>query len=227
MGEPGSILKMVRHYSNRTADRPLDVPSAFYDRFQRTPCAMIPRVLITAVTSPDEDVARDVPPAVNASELETLKWRYRATRRYYGIDRDIDDWGKSIVDVSRVEPEDFAEGGTAHFALRSICDRDQRLTNYSEVPVGIHHYLGSWRAFFCRDDARVGSWRHSVAKWKKRAFLGEGGPDDQVRPWIRGFVDMVGERTARFLLRGAGQLTECRQVTGNEDNSSAATTSVA
>lgn len=113
------------------------------------------------------------------------------------------------MDVSRLKPEDFKDGGTAHFVLNTVCDREQRMTNYSEVPLGIHHYLGSWEAFSCREDARMGSWRHSKEKWEKRARLKRGGADDQLRPWINGFVKMVGPQTAKFLLRKSGILKNC------------------
>jgi len=90
------------------------------------------------------------------------------------------------------------------------------MSNYSEVPVGIHHYLGSWEAFSCRDDARMGSWRHSDNKWTKRAELNEGGADDNARPWIAGFVKQVGQDTAQELLEEVGVLTHCKSWTEEE-----------
>lgn len=137
MSEPGSVARMIKQYYGGNTTRRDDVPAAWYDRFQETGCAMIPRVLFTAVESSDEEVTRDVPSVVNASHLETMRWRYRATRRHDGISRAIDDWGKSLMDVSVVQERDFEGGGTAHFALHSRCNREHRMTNYSQVPIGM------------------------------------------------------------------------------------------
>jgi len=40
----------------------------------------------------------------------------------------------------------------------------------------------------------------------KAKDLDKGGADDEVRPWLRGFVKEVGLATARHLLDGAGIL---------------------
>jgi len=67
----------------------------------------------------------------------------------------------------------------------------------------------------------MGSWRHSANKWRKRSTMRDGGPDDQVRPWIRGFVDMVGEKEAKVLLEGAGILTNCKDWSANSTDAAA------
>jgi len=120
------------------------------------------------------------------------------------------------MDVSSIKPENYNKGSTAHFILKAICNWDNKITNYSEVPVGIHHYLGSWDAFSCRDDARMGTWRHSEFKWKRNAELQAGGADDNVRPWISGFVKLVGEEQAKVLLQGVGVLTNCTSWTAEQ-----------
>jgi len=230
---PGSVLQMVQLYSNTTTaaatapEKPdsehqqlLQINSSasrsWYRYFQRTPCVVLPRVLFTAVESTADEIANAVPSFLDAHRFETLKWRYRATPRYNGTSHEVDDWGKSIMDVSRVRDDHYGEGKTgrtshAHMPLTSICPRREMVNNYSKLPLGIHHYLGDRDGHFCRDDARMGTVHHKVDKWKKLSMLRAGGPDDQVRPWIRGFVDLIGDvDEVQFLLRGAGQLDGCR-----------------
>lgn len=98
MHQPGSVLRLLKTYSNETAQRRSDVPDAWYDRFQKSPCAMIPRVLFSAYPSKTEEVVRHVPAVINATQLDTLRWRYRATRRFDGTDRHID--GRFFVPIS-------------------------------------------------------------------------------------------------------------------------------
>jgi len=95
MERPGSVLRMLKMYSDETMQHQTGKPAAWYNRFHETPCAMIPRVLFSAVESTMEEVSRAVPPIINATRLETLRWRYRATKRFGEVDRGID--GKSSL----------------------------------------------------------------------------------------------------------------------------------
>jgi len=75
--------------------------------------------------------------------------------------------------------------------------------------VGIYHFLGSLESYSCRADPRSNEKQHSQERWQKESAYKLGGADDVLRPWIRGFVEMVGAETARYLLEGAGDLTKC------------------
>jgi len=68
---------------------------------------------------------------------------------------------------------------------------------------GIYHYLGSWESYSYREDARDGYLR-SYDKWHKISIMKAGGSDDYMRPWIGGFIKVVGEENARYLLQDAG-----------------------
>eukprot|EP00977_Amphora_coffeiformis_P011905 scaffold2915_cov181-Amphora_coffeaeformis.AAC.4 len=46
--------------------------------------------------------------------------------------------------------------------------------------------------------------------WKQRALKELGGPDDEIRPWLDGFVKFVGQSEATYLLQGAGVLARKR-----------------
>jgi len=108
---------------------------------------------------------------------------------------------KAIIDVSKVEEEDFKEGANPHRPLKDVCPK--AFYNFDKLPIGVYHYLGSWESFSYRDDARDGHIR-SYEKWADLAYKRGGGPDDFLRPWIRGFVDLVGEEAAKHLFRDAG-----------------------
>lgn len=222
-GKPGSILQMVQKYSQNAAtstsnDEDPD-HSFWYEHFQQGPCVTIARSLYSVVESTEEDVFRDVPALVNARQFDTLNWRYRANKR-----TGRDGLAKSIIDVSRVKLSDFRDGYNAHRPLRATCPSPWH--NYNQLPLGIHQYvprlcrklvslglfltlailhsyLSSWASYSFREDARKGAIK-SHEKWLERASLRAGGADDEVRPWISGFVNLVGKEVAKNLLQDAG-----------------------
>ena len=63
-------------------------------------------------------------------------------------------------------------------------------------------YLGSWEQYSFREDARKGTKRNE--KWIRHSLQKGGGVDDEVRGWIAGFVELVGEAAAIDLLRDVG-----------------------
>lgn len=75
-----------------------------------------------------------------------------------------------------------------------------------EFPLLYHHYLSSWESYSNRQDSRKDLKDHSYQTWKKYAAWQRGGADDTIRPWILGFIKMVGESKAESLLDGAGVL---------------------
>lgn len=75
--------------------------------------------------------------------------------------------------------------------------------NYGSLPLGIHHYLGSWESYAFRDDSRKGTLR-SRDKWMERAKSEAGGSDDEIRQWVEGFAKDAGDVLARELLSNAG-----------------------
>ena len=94
--------------------------------------------------------------------------------------------------------------GTTHRPVRSLCP-----SQYVEYvfPIGIHHYMGSLESFTYRDDPRKNNVK-SVQAWKNRATRKEGGFDDEIRPWLDGFVKLVGKNVSLKLLEGAGVLPD-------------------
>jgi hypothetical protein len=70
-------------------------------------------------------------------------------------------------------------------------------------PLAINHYVGSWEYFSYKNDSR-GMRRDS---WEMKSRAGKVRNDDEIRPWIQGFVHHVGEHLAKYLLADAGYLT--------------------
>jgi len=140
--------------------------------------------------------------------FETLRYRYRASKRWRtGSKFGFSGPAKSLMDVSQV---DTSEMDSPTWMKDANVHRPIKSCTYAWVPyylpIGIFHYVGSWESYNWRDDARSGTSLRNRAAWEKKALGAEGGPDDFIRPWLRNFVDMVGERKAEILLQGAGEL---------------------
>ena len=192
MQTSGFILNSIQNYAATVEPN----RSHWQSHFNQT-CITIPRTLYGAVESSKDDVERNVPTnVVDPWRLDTLRWRHRATER-----GEIEGLAKSVMDVSKISKADFDGGGNAHRVSKRICPSPW--IKYKDSPLGIHHYLGGWEAYSFREDARKGTLRsHDV--WLERSQLQKGGSDDIMRPWIRGFVNVVGESEARRLLYDAG-----------------------
>jgi hypothetical protein len=72
----------------------------------------------------------------------------------------------------------------------------------SSGPLAINHYVGSWEYFSYRNDSR-GLRRKG---WEEKATAGKIRNDDEIRPWIGGFVDHFGKHLAKYLLADVGFL---------------------
>ena len=95
------------------------------------------------------------------------------------------------IQSTRLTEEDIKGGGNTHRPIVSVCPRGTMWKNYGDSPLGIHHYLGSWESYSYRDDSRKNTLRsHEI--WKKRSTKKHGGADDELRPWIQGFVRSMG-----------------------------------
>jgi hypothetical protein len=185
MGKSGSILSLLQDFRTQPLADPVWSGA----------CITLPRILYSAVESTDAQRQRDVPSLVDARQFETLRWRYRTSERdsYNNLK------AKAIMDVSRV-PTDV-KYFEVHRPIKSICPPATVTMHVS--PIAVHHYLGSWETYSYRDDARKGNEKNRVI-WEYRSTLQDGGANDEVRPWIQGFVRMVGEDVARQLLRDVG-----------------------
>ena len=72
----------------------------------------------------------------------------------------------------------------------------------------INHYLGSFESYSFRDDARKGGVR-TYEIWKRKSNQTKGDSSTVIRPWLKGFVELVGgPDVASHLLQNAGVFPE-------------------
>mmetsp|Transcript_43298 Transcript_43298/g.101525 ORF Transcript_43298/g.101525 Transcript_43298/m.101525 type:complete len:127 (-) Transcript_43298:220-600(-) len=70
------------------------------------------------------------------------------------------------------------------------------------------HYLGSFESYSFRDNSRKGGLR-TYETWKERSSQTAGEYSQVIRPWLRGFVKLVGgPDVASYLLQDAGKFPE-------------------
>jgi hypothetical protein len=195
--EEGSILKFLernRHMSHAKLD---------------LPCLSIPRMLFGAINSKKKDIQNKVPASFDPIAFDTLRFR-KHIRRSGTHKMPINGWSKSIIDVSRVDwtefpslVEAFKTNGwqmNIHEPMPKVCERPYVKDN--ETVLRINHYLGSWQAFSYRQDARKSEGRDRE-KWKLKANQKDE-TDDNIRPWIQGFVKEHGLTKVKEMLKDAG-----------------------
>ncbi|KAL3904202.1 MAG: hypothetical protein SGARI_005025 [Bacillariaceae sp.] len=173
----------------------------------QSPCLPVPRIFYSSVESPlpsdskDDNNNPDIPAAgFNVTQFETIRFVQHAKvgNRFNGLK-------KNLVDVSRVE-EQYINGTTSlppnvHRPIVQYCTRQNYF--YGQYPIfRLNHYLGSWERYNSRVDARDGHEKSEKA-YKERALVAEQTTDD-LRPWLKLFVDRVGDERARHLLEGVG-----------------------
>lgn len=123
--QQGHILKIMKHFGDPgAAGRREDLSPRLYDQLQKTPsCMVVPRVLITAVESSEEEVRLSAPASIfNSTHFDTLRFRYRASGRMRGKLHPQDTIGKSVIDVSRLSTEDWnSNSSLTHVVYTKPC----------------------------------------------------------------------------------------------------------
>jgi len=172
-------------------------------KYYSNTCFHTPRALYSAVESTAAERNHSLPTWMDARQFETLRYRYRLTpTQSRGPNKARNGLAKVIVDVSRLTDADLVTRSTPHAPFKPLCLRTSPSLDYGTVPVGIHHYLGPWEFYYRDNDPRKETVR-TRANWEMLA-QGKAGADDEIRPWIRGFLDLVGTEQAKYLLRNAG-----------------------
>mmetsp|Transcript_51239 Transcript_51239/g.57262 ORF Transcript_51239/g.57262 Transcript_51239/m.57262 type:complete len:177 (+) Transcript_51239:64-594(+) len=86
----------------------------------------------------------------------------------------------------------------------------------------MNHYLGSWDSYSRPNDSRMGGLRTYDA-WLERSNFTRGEFSIVSRPWLKGFVQLVGgPKIAAYLLQDAGKISRANNnndISGNDDNS--------
>lgn len=180
--EEGALINYI--WQERAAGHPF---------YQRT-CISCPRLQFGAKESTEEERQKQVAPIIEADRLDTLRFRKHAPRQDF-VKNGL---SKSILDVSRIDK--FPRIQSLHRPIKTLCTAPWK--DDWDSGLRINHYLGSWEAYSFRDDSRRGGER-SFEAWAFKAQDAEE-TDDNIRPWIDGFVNQHGEEKAKDLLQGAG-----------------------
>jgi hypothetical protein len=181
---PGNVLQTLR--SVRATD-----PNNAH--FQKN-CISVPRVAYGSVESSTQEVQKDIPSFLDGMKFDTLRFRHRGK---HGDGGPV----KSILDVTHA-PQ------AGRYAVHQLLGRVRCSSRYTSHSIlGIHHYLGSWESYSFRDDARQGK-EHNRQRFDKKSNLRSVMNDDEIRPWVKGFVEYVGEPLAKHLLQDVGEFGE-------------------
>jgi hypothetical protein len=164
--------------------------------YYQSPCISVPRLHFGAVESTTKEINKGVPAGLNPDRLDTMRWRKHSRRNDF-VKNNL---AKVIIDVSRVNMAETSRFRSLHRPIPKICQAPW--VNDWESGLRISHYLGSWEAYSFRDDARRGGER-SRETWEFQAE-DQDETDDNIRPWLSGFVETHGHKKAKFLLQGAG-----------------------
>ena len=163
----------------------------------------------------------------NDEDREIITRRFD-TLRYKYLTKGNDGMPKSFIDLSQPNPKRYVQDRWytekkrqgrphkwgVHFTMRDLCIKEhgnrlsemKRIVNEERFIVS--HYLGNFEAYSFRDDARQGGLR-TYEIWKKRSTQTKGEFSDVMRPWLRGFVKLVGgPDVASYLLQDAGKFPD-------------------
>jgi hypothetical protein len=222
IGQPGSVVTFLDHFvdpnkdvananldiaissslSERTGtDPPEKTLSRWYKFYNGSICISVPRFQYSSEESTDVELRKYLPRSVSpdlAKSLNTMRYRYQTT-------------GKNLIGKTFINLDQFRSTLLSNPNMTWGAGGPHRTINICPapwtgwVPISIHHYTGPPEAFLARSasDTRV-----TTSNWTKefqvRGSGKLGGVDDEIRPWLQGFVDHMGEKKALFLLEEAG-----------------------
>mmetsp|Transcript_21796 Transcript_21796/g.43741 ORF Transcript_21796/g.43741 Transcript_21796/m.43741 type:complete len:479 (-) Transcript_21796:317-1753(-) len=186
------------------------------------PCMSLPRLFFGSVESSESALKKDVPTMFDAKKFDTLRYRHHAKKGAF----EHNSYDKSIIDVSRIatttlekildphrlvgacsksRTRDYMEEPSPRVRVPKGLKRKQRkkirkvplpprFSRIDQTLLRVHHYLGSWEAYNSRKDIR-----RTRKKFEEKGNV-DFGSDDDIRPWLNTFIDLVGEEKAQNLL---------------------------
>jgi hypothetical protein len=184
-GQEGAMIDYIRH---EQAAKMINYQS---------PCIGVPRLQFGTNESTSKELNDLVPEGFDAEIFDTLRWRKHAPRN----DFYKNSLGKVIMDVSRIDVANSPRFYSLHRPIKTICTAPWH--NDWDSGLRINHYLGSWESYTFRDDSRRGGER-SREMWEYRGFTNDEESDDNIRPWLEGFVHRHGTTRAKELLQNVG-----------------------
>eukprot|EP00934_Nitzschia_sp_Nitz4_P001082 Nitzschia sp. Nitz4//scaffold36_size144017//52556//54347//NITZ4_003083-RA/size144017-snap-gene-0.210-mRNA-1//-1//CDS//3329549447//1082//frame0 len=204
LDEPGSVSAVLDH---------MMIPHEYYEEV-KTPCVPVIRRQFSARESPTDVVEAMTPPGFHGHDFLTQRFRRHGFSKYIVNTT----WGaechrlrmipnKVIIDLGRLRLQDLyhlADRGNPHIPLGSICPQEVYMSQ-GDSPFVANHYLGTREQFFYRvgDNRGYGYRKARYDDMNKNIGVKQ---DDEIRPWLKGFVATMGEAEAARLLEGVGVL---------------------
>eukprot|EP00548_Thalassiothrix_antarctica_P017070 CAMPEP_0194198282 /NCGR_PEP_ID=MMETSP0154-20130528/77680_1 /TAXON_ID=1049557 /ORGANISM="Thalassiothrix antarctica, Strain L6-D1" /LENGTH=522 /DNA_ID=CAMNT_0038923055 /DNA_START=93 /DNA_END=1661 /DNA_ORIENTATION=+ len=118
---------------------------------------------------------------------------------------------KVIIDLSRLRVQDLYHPmieGNPHKPLESICSTYYDMYNIEETGFMIHHFLGTKEQWsYRRNDQRGMGYR--MARYQtinEHVGIHKATNNELLQPWLKGFIQSVGETEAIRLLNNVGKL---------------------
>lgn len=180
--QPGSILQFLRHEQETRG----------------TVCFTMGRLQYSPDESPLSQVEKNVPHYLNASQFLTLRW-LRPADNLVGP--------KNILFLRGVDtiliPSNFTH---QHRVIYEKCGKAGHTWHEENSLLQVHHYLGTLEQHEFRNDARQ-SFQHAGRNERFRKYRGMGSNQtrEDLRPWIKAFISIVGKQEAIRLLGGVGR----------------------
>jgi hypothetical protein len=144
----------------------------------------------------EEESKRHVPKFLDALRFETLRWRHHEPHTN-------PQEGKSLLDVSKIDV-DMLQSEYSFTRPHELLPTCPTIFYHPRAFLRINHYIGSWSYYsFRQNDGRQGA-RKTHHKWESESAVRGGTSGDEIRPWIQGFVNLMGEEKAKSLLEGVG-----------------------
>jgi len=116
--------------------------------------------------------------------------------------------GKVVIDLSRIREQDLYHTeikGDPHRPVESVCPQGIQATKKKGAGLILHHYLGSPEQYFYRStDSRGEGYR--MAHYRQIHNKLGSFENDHLKPWLEGFVGLVGKDEASRLLKDVGEL---------------------
>jgi len=128
--------------------------------------------------------------------------------------------GKVAIDLSRIREQDLYHTdikGDPHRPVESVCPQGIQSTKEEDAGLILHHYLGSPEQYFYRStDSRGEGYR--MAHYRQIHNKLGSFENDYLKPWLEGFVGLVGKDEASRLLKDVGELEPTLDGSGQELN---------
>lgn len=168
-------------------------------------CLLVPRIQISSVERPSSRFPfqtgnNAVSRIFNTSDFLTLRFLYHNEQEM--------DAGKNVIYLKNIPFDELPPKRTksVHHALDSCPENSNNMLRAKDSHLQIQHYLGTLEQFTYRDDPRDHV-HNRRATWFSRGRNPEPTKkDDDMEPWLIGFMENQGPKEAAALLKDVGKV---------------------